>query len=913
MASENAIYGEPFPVTVAELLAYTRKDLNDQAKQQGEVSAEGLEGGVHTGVTVDLSHKNIHALPVEVIDLIKDKVERLALSHNVQIAIPTQIVQCGRLRYLNLRGNQLRHFPEAVLQLAHLEILDLSKNKLVSIPEDIRSMTSLKFLAVARNKIARLPLALGEMPSLHKLKFHDNPIEYPPLDALTRNYDDTTSNIDAETERDVCQQVKRFLKAAALRERLKADSQENLSESNVETPRPPKRTLTVGRFPVRPNVSGMESMESPMSKSPSGAPPIPLRSHARNQSSNPPTSRRPVITPLLTADHEVSRSRSETVSSSASGSLRARRQGLIAPRKPTLDISSSDQASSAASVRASQASTIRAAHSRANSSVSTLNGFLYPSSSGETSSGAVSPIDGSMSRYGAVRRLSSLPENRNSKLQSGNGVRAAKRLLFSLFQLHGPIGEVTRAIKDGTPKRTMLERQLFSANALVEELDRLLNRADINCEEEDKNDEAAVSGILSTSIAALKAYGLVVKELRQHTQRVISLTESVYVRYLMSQVYMTMVESRNICSMLGFKLRSPASKSTPRTSRAWSSRTVTPTQPKPLNSRRMRGATILQSISSNASLRSMALPMPLSANGSRTNTMTSLSSFGSTNISRNESFTSLASSTLPSRSNTMRSVFDYGENDEQFDHIYLKLQSACDLARKSLPHCRTEFVTRKESADTAGQPRAAHHWALAISKCDAVIAANTLLHNRLKVVKVKDPGVRNQKDFWQLCDAFVQSWTDLATEIKDIAQQRIDITTVKTVMRPVQKAVKEVSKTISESPLYHQAVRQAGGTTSTTNGLVPPFPANINTAYAQAAGQTNGLHSGYVTPVPATPLSAALGPAVQATVASTPPANLGPPSEYFQNAAAPAGYVPNGRVVHERVDTMMQPTPFGRR
>lgn len=39
---------------------------------------------------------------------------RLALSHNPQIAVPSQIVQCDRLRYLNIRWNQLKYFPEAV-------------------------------------------------------------------------------------------------------------------------------------------------------------------------------------------------------------------------------------------------------------------------------------------------------------------------------------------------------------------------------------------------------------------------------------------------------------------------------------------------------------------------------------------------------------------------------------------------------------------------------------------------------------------------------------------------------------------------------------------------------------------------------------------------------------------------------
>ena len=53
-----------------------------------------------------------------------------------------------------------------------------------------------------------------------------------------------------------------------------------------------------------------------------------------------------------------------------------------------------------------------------------------------------------------------------------------------------------------------------------------------------------------------------------------------------------------------------------------------------------------------------------------------------------------------------------------------------------------------------------------------------------------------------------------------------------------------------------------------------PFPANLNTSFG-------GFGSGYVTPVPQTPLSAALGPAVQATVASTPGVIAGGQPEYF--------------------------------
>ena len=113
-----------------------------------------------------------------------------------------------------------------ILQLSKLEILDVSKNSIVAIPEGIKRLTSLKFLAVAKNQITRLPLALGDMPSLTKLKFDDNPLEFPSPEQLKPPQDGPTSAPEGERGRDLCQRVKRFLKAAALRERLKPSEEE---------------------------------------------------------------------------------------------------------------------------------------------------------------------------------------------------------------------------------------------------------------------------------------------------------------------------------------------------------------------------------------------------------------------------------------------------------------------------------------------------------------------------------------------------------------------------------------------------------------------------------------------------------------------------------------------------------------
>ena len=105
----------------------------------------------------------------------------------------------------------------------------------------------------------------------------------------------------------------------------------------------------------------------------------------------------------------------------------------------------------------------------------------------------------------------------------------------------------------------------------------------------------------------------------------------------------------------------------------------------------------------------------------------------------------------------MRSMHpEEGDDVEQFERIFIKLRMACDTANNALPHCHTEITVHKDNAETSGRARDAHCWSLALSKCNAVIRANQALSTRLKQVKLKDPGVRNQREFWQLCDAFVQ-------------------------------------------------------------------------------------------------------------------------------------------------------------
>jgi hypothetical protein len=512
-----------------------------------------------------------------------------------------------------------------------------------------------------------------------------------------------------------------------------------------------------GRFPVRPSISGIENITDIRNESsPSdNAPPIPKRSHARVSSGTLGLQlQRPGVAPLLQSNGESNRSRSDTVSSLSS--IRTRRQGYV-PSKRTVssnntstDLSAVNEVPGQGSARSSQA-TIKAPHSRNTSVASTYNGYLAPNGNGDISSGAASPVDGPVDRYTHDRGMGSV-QHPNVKILKSRPIVASRRLLFTLLELQRPLVRITQGLKDGTPKRTMLERQLFNANAHVEELDRLLNRLDGGFEDTPKREAAAARNIAISCDNSMRAYGIVVKELKGFVQKIVHVLDPVLIRCLIFQINAAIIEARNVCKSLGFHIVPPTDKEPSRASRAWSSRTVTPTQPKPVTNRRLRGPTILRSISSNATLRAMPPPVPLNT-GSRTNTMTSMGPVPRSG----DSFNSAHSSAAPSRSNTMRSMHpDDVDESEQFERVFVKLRTACDVANHALPHCHNEITVHKDNAETAGKARAAHYWSLALSKCNAVMRANQALSNRLKQVKLKDPGVRNQREFWQLCDAFVQ-------------------------------------------------------------------------------------------------------------------------------------------------------------
>ncbi|BGP40629.1 RAM signaling network component [Rhodotorula kratochvilovae] len=136
--------------------------------------------------TVDLSHKRIADVPVEVVDELRDEVEKLALGYNLLKDLPPSFAQLGsRLKYLNIRVNLLTTFPAVLCEMPSIEILDISRNKIRKLPQNPGTLVNLKVFSIAKNRIKRLPVWFTSMTHLKVLKLDHNPLEWPPRDVTT--------------------------------------------------------------------------------------------------------------------------------------------------------------------------------------------------------------------------------------------------------------------------------------------------------------------------------------------------------------------------------------------------------------------------------------------------------------------------------------------------------------------------------------------------------------------------------------------------------------------------------------------------------------------------------------------------------------------------------------------------------
>jgi hypothetical protein len=282
-------------------------------------------------------------------------------------------------------------------------------------------------------------------------------------------------------------------------------------------------------------------------------------------------------------------------------------------------------------------------------------------------------------------------------------------------------------------------------------------------------------------------------------------------------------------------------------------------------------------------------------------TTSSVASYANTPRS-GEAFSLPPTTSVPSRVNPVTGLTEVQE-EAIFENIFLALTRAYDSALQAIPIARRQFTRCLEAAEENQAPKEVKTlWSNLIWRCKNCLEVSEALQARLVNMRLKDPVVstmgvlngRNDRAFWQLCKNFMQSFIDLVTEMKEAKDLRLLAQDIIIVLKPVQKASREAGRLVETSPWGYLTDAGAlptpfnGQYTSTPdvytqvvqgmNGQYPPqhsqtYPlavsANVTGAAVAPALASTGA-SPVSVPLPATPLSAALGPAAQATVPTTP-------------------------------------------
>ncbi|KAL4755257.1 hypothetical protein BDW72DRAFT_56614 [Aspergillus terricola var. indicus] len=877
-------------LTPEETIQLARRAVENgiQETKRSLAGSEAVGDVVKPKLTIDLGHSNISRIPEPVVDVIKDEVERLSLWNNQLAHIPYRFAECSHLRYLNVRSNNFREFPKGVIKLPLLEILDLSRNKISQLPEEVKKLTSLRVLSVMQNRLDDLPLGVSDMNKLQILKVAGNPLRYPLRKVIETSEAEIASSMMSDNEKEVAltAELKRYLKA---RQPVTPSDFESNNESDgiLDTPKPVKRGVS-SRFPVIPSTGDGADPKSPSLSRP---PPIPLKSHYRIASGHGGALQILQRPGPIHGANERNRSNSEGIIQ-ASFATRSKRMGVIS-RKNT-DLGTLDEMRP-----------YRNSHLRGLSYGSILR--TRPSIS--NSSSPSSPRERRRARDGFVNRMSSLPEHKGERETGDPIIESAKGILFALFQVQSHVYALINVIKRDDHRRNSLEIVFYNASTHVDRLNEALENAENSRADDAEPMRASYEAVKRECETCIIAYSHVGTQLRNSLDRIVANGDSRYIRSLMLMLFGSVVELRNACACLevpvGNRLRPTGKPPVPEISResADSDRyhcsTVTPTRGREpsFSTRRLRSDTTILHPQTN-----MHGPLPASAtfqsavsspgfaptpfsygarsrSSSRSNHInTSVPSSLATPRS-GESFPPMPTSVIP-KINPLTGL-DEIEEERIFEKIFYQLTAAYTAALQALPVARRHFARNLEVAEHNREFEDIQMlWNNLIHRCRVCLEVSEALGLRLSNMKVKEPGggMRNQREFWQLCKAFMQSFVELVTDMREVRSMHLLPSEVIVILRPVQKASREAGRLIEASPWSYLADLAPGNGPPAIYG--PPLPSQTSQQqqhhhhhhhlhHHQHHPQLNTNMSPSVA-LPATPLSAALGPAAQATVPSTP-------------------------------------------
>ena len=652
------------------------------------------------------------------------------------------------------------------------------------------------------------------------------------------------------------------------------------SDEPLETPR------AQSRFPVQPRIyghstSGSESASDLRSPGfPKQFPPG--RSHHRipsshNNNMQTAVPRRPGLTPL-TLGNERNRSNSEGYLQ-ATQNNKAKRMGLVTKKNAELDVLEESRTHR------------NSYHLRGQSHGSALRNGIRAD---EVSPSG--PSNSDRQRGMTVRRLSSLPEQNRDEWPSDNIIEGARGVLYALHLVHPHIATMASVLKDGTMKTSSMEGAYDSVAMHVERLDQELHKYNGIKDQSSEVGKRLRKSIISTTQSCIVAHQHVGTILLQSVKQIVRGVDPRYLRTLMLTFYGSLNEISNASRSLGNAQpralvqrnnvqRVSTITEVPNEGERMSIRpnSVTPTQERQKPERRWRQGSIVQQSNSYTNLQAAygtqnSIPL-YPSNRSRSNSRagglysSATSSMVSTPASA-ETFSLVARSRSGSVNIAPEQIRIEKQQAARFERIFTVLNKATTEGLEVIKELDGLFFHGLDNAIKQRAPqRIRDLWSTLIANGKYCVEMSDALKKRLSIIRLNDPEARNAPDFWQLVTYFINSYMDLLVSLKESRKHQLMIDDVRHWVKPIHALTREAAKLIAESPwdsLTTEADFQA------TPQPQPQTQMRAENGYHQHRAKTSGgsnagsNSSPYTPSVPATPLSAALGPAAQATVPATP-------------------------------------------
>ena len=558
-----------------------------------------------------------------------------------------------------------------------------------------------------------------------------------------------------------------------------------------------------------------------------------------------------------------------------------------------------------------------------------------------------------------VRRLSSVPEQKQDSLSTDKIIEVTKSVLFSLHLIHPQLSPLMAVVKDPRAKRSSLERVYSQAFMHLQFLDDQLHMFDTTQRRGKRQESVSKKTICRAAHACVVAYQQVRVILSTNIKQLVRDGDQKYIRTLLIMLYGSTNEARNARRNLyvDADVRQPSQTPTaliPAINRVHNeslmsdrANSTTPTQERPVppeKEKRWRNGSLNQQQAyyngttgtsgaqtadpyyngtTGTSGAQTAVPYvngrsrsSSRAGGFHNSTASSISSIASTPHS-GESFNTGLLAPRSRSGSVARPDRAYQAQIErdQFERIFLHLNKMADqglaLVYQLEPHLNDNLEHTKKNHTI---PRVKELSSTMLSRIHVCAETSDMIKGRLARIKLNDPDTRNAPEFWIIVHKFLTAWEQFLMLSREARKYQVIDDEVKRMLLPIHRLNVENAQLIDTS-VWKSRFTTAAGTdqslmappsvpasasssrapTPVQNGLPPPMrmgaepppPTPMMRAPSRSQSQSRGDNFFHRRPAgtkgsnesntiispasytPATPLSAALGPAAQATVPST--------------------------------------------